>query len=144
MSNVPSSAILAIVAIVAACIFCAFIFTTVQAQKENGGKAETQAEQMETDLDEDHITQYDGQIVSGQRVVFLLKNIDNIDVSFIGVDNSGNGVVAVVSSENKEKLQEMLKNKSSSIYVDKNNQYIGEITREENGNIKSLIFTKTD
>lgn len=144
MSNVPSSAILAIVAIVAACILCAFIFTTVQAQKENGGKAETQAEQMEADLDEDHITQYDGQIISGQRVVFLLKNIDNIDVSFIGVDNSGNGVVAVVSSENKEKLQEMLNNKSSSIYVDKNNQYIGEITREENGNIKSLIFTKTD
>ena len=90
MDNVPSSAILAIVAIVAACLLGAFIFTTVQSQKESGNQAIAKTEAMNTSLDESTFTQYDGATVTGSQVLSAIKLMKTEGVVVV-VDN-GNGV----------------------------------------------------
>ena len=91
MDNVPSSAILAIVAIVAACILGAFIFTTVQSQKEAGNSAINKVDTMNATLDESTYTQYDGATVTGSQVLAAIKLMKTNGVAVV-VDN-GNGVV---------------------------------------------------
>ena len=90
MDNVPSSAILAIVAIVAACLLGAFIFTTVQSQKESGNQAIAKTEAMNTSLDESTFTQYDGATVTGSQVLSAIKLMKTEGVVVV-VDN-GSGV----------------------------------------------------
>ena len=86
MDNVPSSAILAIVAIVAACILGAFIFTTVQSQKEAGNSAINKVDTMNSTLDESTYTQYDGATVTGSQVLAAIKLLKTNGVAII-VDN---------------------------------------------------------
>ena len=81
MDNVPSSAILAIIAIVAACLLGALIFTTVQSQKEAGNQAVSKAEEMNAALDEADLTQYDGVQVSGSQVKSAIKLLKSSKVS---------------------------------------------------------------
>lgn len=88
MDNVPSSAILAIVAIVAVCILGAFIFTTVQSQKEAGNQAVNKTEEMNTALDESTYTQYDGATVTGSQVLAAIKLMKN-DGICVQVYNGG-------------------------------------------------------
>ncbi len=83
MSNVPSSAIIAIVAIVAACIIGAFIFTTVQSQKESGNQANTKTESMNSSLDESRYTQYDGTVISGTQVLAAIKLLKNDGIAVV-------------------------------------------------------------
>lgn len=83
MSNVPSSAIIAIVAIVAACIIGAFIFTTVQSQKESGNQAVSKTETMNSSLDESRYTQYDGATVTGTQVLAAIKLLKNDGIAVI-------------------------------------------------------------
>ena len=90
MDNVPSSAILAIVAIVLACLFAAFAFSAVQSQKTSGSNAMVKVEGMNTELDESDLTQYDGQILTGSQVVEAIKKLKDTE-----------GVV--VSTEDKNK-----------------------------------------
>ena len=81
MDNVPSSAIMAIIAIVAACLIGAFIFTTVQSQKESGNAALTKVEGMNNQLDEADLTQYDGATVTGSQVKAAIKLLKDQQVS---------------------------------------------------------------
>ena len=107
MDNVPSSAILAIVAIVAACILGAFIFTTVQSQKEAGNSAINKVDTMNSTLDESTYTQYDGATVTGSQVLAAIKLLKTNGVAIV-VDNgnyasqylntmSGGGTTATAS-----------------------------------------------
>ena len=91
MDNVPSSAIMAIIAIVAACLIGAFIFTTVQSQKESGNAALTKVEGMNNQLDEADLTQYDGATVTGSQVKAAIKLLKDQQVS-IQVINGTNVV----------------------------------------------------
>ena len=91
MDNVPSSAILAIVAIVAACILGAFIFTTVQSQKEAGNSAINKVDTMNATLDESTYTQYDGATVTGSQVQAAIKLMKTNGVAV--VVNNGNGAI---------------------------------------------------
>lgn len=79
MDNVPSSAILAIVAIVLACLFAAFAFSAVQSQKTSGSNAMVKVEGMNTELDESDLTQYDGQILTGSQVVEAIKKLKDTE-----------------------------------------------------------------
>ena len=79
MDNVPSSAILAIVAIVLACLFAAFAFSAVQSQKTSGSNAMVKVEGMNTELDESDLTQYDGQIFTGSQVVEAIKKLKDTE-----------------------------------------------------------------
>ena len=96
MDNVPSSAILAIVAIVAACILGAFIFTTVQSQKEAGNSAINKVDTMNATLDESTYTQYDGATVTGSQVLAAIKLMKTNGVAI--VVNNGNGAVEYLNS----------------------------------------------
>ena len=90
MDNVPSSAILAIVAIVLACLFAAFAFSAVQSQKTSGSNAMVKVEGMNTELDESDLTQYDGQILTGSQVVEAIKKLKDTE-----------GVVVSTQDKNK-------------------------------------------
>ena len=95
MDNVPSSAILAIIAIVAACILGAFIFSTVNSQQDAGNRALSQTEQMNTALDESKYTVYDGATVTGSQVLSAIKTFKNGDV-YVEVDNGSGTKTAYV------------------------------------------------
>ena len=103
MDNVPSSAILAIVAIVAACLLGAFIFTTVQSQKESGNQAIAKTEAMNTSLDESTFTQYDGATVTGSQVLSAIKLMKTEGVVVV-VDN-GSGVAQYLNQLDTFKTQ---------------------------------------
>lgn len=94
MDNVPSSAILAIIAIVAACLLGAFIFTTVQSQKEAGNQAVSKAEEMNAALDEADLTQYDGVQVSGSQVKSAIKLLKSSKVSVVVINKGVTGYTA--------------------------------------------------
>ena len=89
MDNVPSSAIMAIIAIVAACLIGAFIFTTVQSQKESGNAALTKVEGMNNQLDEADLTQYDGATVTGSQVKAAIKLLKDQQVSIKVINKAG-------------------------------------------------------
>ena len=88
MDNVPSSAILAIVAIVLACLFAAFAFSAVQSQKTSGSNAMVKVEGMNTELDESDLTQYDGQILTGSQVVEVIKKLKDTEGVVVSTTNS--------------------------------------------------------
>ena len=88
MDNVPSSAILAIVAIVLACLFAAFAFSAVQSQKTSGSNAMVKVEGMNTELDESDLTQYDGQIFTGSQVVEAIKKLKDTEGLVVSTTNS--------------------------------------------------------
>lgn len=82
--------ILAIVAIVLACLFAAFAFSAVQSQKTSGSNAMVKVEGMNTELDESDLTQYDGQILTGSQVVEAIKKLKDTE-----------GVVVSTQDKNK-------------------------------------------
>lgn len=88
MDNVPSSAILAIVAIVLACLFAAFAFSAVQSQKTSGSNAMVKVEGMNTELDESDLTQYDGQIFTGSQVVEAIKKLKDTEGVTVSTTNA--------------------------------------------------------
>lgn len=104
MDNVPSSAILAIVAIVLACLFAAFAFSAVQSQKTSGSNAMVKVEGMNTELDESDLTQYDGQILTGSQVIEAIKKLKDTEGVTVSTTNAtgkmnlyGNNVGSPVS-----------------------------------------------
>ena len=88
MDNVPSSAILAIVAIVLACLFAAFAFSAVQSQKTSGSNAMVKVEGMNTELDESDLTQYDGQILTGSQVVEVIKKLKDTEGVVVSTEDT--------------------------------------------------------
>lgn len=154
MDNVPSSAILAIIAIVAACILGAFIFSTVNSQQDAGNRALSQTEQMNTALDESKYTVYDGATVTGSQVLSAIKTFKNGDV-YVEVDNgSGTPIPYVLESatagakkQSDEVYATALKNakdkSSTTTYITPAAQFIGQVVRDDkNGAIIGITFTK--
>ena len=87
MDNVPSSAILAIVAIVLACLFAAFAFTTIQSQKTAGANAMVKVEGMNTALDESDFTQFDGALLTGSQVLAAIQQYKDSEGVVFSVEN---------------------------------------------------------
>ena len=87
MDNVPSSAILAIVAIVLACLFAAFAFTTIQSQKTAGSNAMVKVEGMNTALDESDFTQFDGALLTGSQVLAAIQQYKDAEGVVFSVQN---------------------------------------------------------
>lgn len=156
MDNVPSSAILAIIAIVAACILGAFIFSTVNSQQDAGNRALSQTEQMNTALDESKYTVYDGATVTGSQVLSAIKTFKNGDV-YIEVDNDGDGgnepVLYILDSKTGGKRVSdtaysdsvsAAKNKSNADkYITPSAQFQGTVVRDSgNGAIIGITFKK--
>ena len=150
MENVPSSAILAIVAIVVACLFGAFIFTVVTTQKDQGNQALNKVEAINTALDESTMTQYDGATVTGSQVLSAIKLLKGEKVSV--VVNNGSGAVTYLYTANADgtlsaitnDYSTMIKNakdKSNAAYITPSAQFIGSLTRGTNGAITTVTFT---
>lgn len=153
MDNVPSSAILAIIAIVAACILGAFIFSTVNQQQDAGNRALSQTEQMNTALDESKYTVYDGATVTGSQVLSAIKTFKNGDV-YVEVNN-GSGTETYVLSSNTagaeadtedayaEKITAAKNKKNTDKYITPSAQFTGKVVRDSaNGAIIGVSFTK--
>lgn len=161
MDNVPSSAIMAIIAIVAACLIGAFIFTTVQSQKESGNAALTKVEGMNNQLDEADLTQYDGATVTGSQVKAAIKLLKDQQVS-IKVVNGNNtvqynytctgadGSVEKITENktgsdatNADSLLTVPTSKNAKGYITPSAQYTGAITRNTQTNvIVQITFTR--
>lgn len=154
MDNVPSSAILAIIAIVAACILGAFIFSTVNSQQDAGNRALSQTEQMNTALDESKYTVYDGATVTGSQVLSAIKTFKNGDI-YIKVSNGSGDAFYIFRSDsveagNKQSDEDYstavaaAKNKGNSeTYITPSAQFQGKVARDDkNGAIVGLIFEK--
>lgn len=154
MDNVPSSAILAIIAIVAACILGAFIFSTVNSQQDAGNRALSQTEQMNTALDESKYTVYDGATVTGSQVLSAIKSFKGGDV-YIQVNNGSGTETAYVlqdasagaDNQTEEQYAEALKKakdkKETSTYITPAAQFTGSVVRDEkNGAIIGIHFEK--
>lgn len=154
MDNVPSSAILAIIAIVSACILGAFIFSTVNSQQDAGNRALSQTEQMNTALDESKYTVYDGATVTGSQVLSAIKTFKNGDV-YVEVDNGSGTKTAYVletaaagaKKQSDEAYATALKNakdkSSTETYITPAAQFIGQVVRDDkNGAIIGITFTK--
>ena len=86
MENVPSTAILAIVAIVAACILGAWVFSVVTTQRQQGNQAMKQTEQMNVALDESKYTIYDGSTQTGSMVLSAIQQFKDSPIA-ISVNN---------------------------------------------------------
>lgn len=154
MDNVPSSAILAIIAIVAACILGAFIFSTVNSQQDAGNRALSQTEQMNTALDESKYTVYDGATVTGSQVLSAIKTFKGGDV-YVQVDNGSGTKTAYVlkeasagadvmsDTEYADAIKKAKDKKETALYITPAAQFIGQVDRDEkNGAIIGVTFTK--
>lgn len=154
MDNVPSSAILAIIAIVAACILGAFIFSTVNSQQDAGNKALSQTEQMNTALDESKYTVYDGATVTGSQVLSAIKTFKGGDV-YVQVDNGSGtktpyvlsaataGAAKQTDAEYADALKKAKDKSSTTTYITPAAQFIGQVDRDQqNGAIIGVTFTK--
>lgn len=156
MDNVPSSAILAIIAIVAACLLGAFIFTTVQSQKEAGNKAVGKVESMNASLDEAQLTQYDQTRVTGSQVLAAIKNLSEDEVSVKVINTAsdsvnynyacdGTALGARVSDADRAAALGVAKDNSQKNYITPSANYDGAITRDANtGAIIMVTFTRID
>lgn len=170
MDNVPSSAILAIIAIVAACLLGAFIFTTVQSQKEAGNKAVSKVESMNASLDEAQLTQYDQVDVTGSQVVSAIKMLADEHVSIVvengnpatASDNAvtttvtkdaaevaynytlgSDGTLTTVGDAERAEALKGAKNKSLPSYITPSSKYTGKVFRNAaTGAINQVVFTK--
>ena len=94
MDNVPSSAILAIIAIVASCMIGAFVFSVVTSQRQQGNKAMKTTEEMQVALDESKYTVYDGATVTGSQVLSAIQQFKDQPIA-ISVNN-GSSTVAYI------------------------------------------------
>lgn len=144
MDNVPSSAILAIVAIVAACLLGAFIFTTVQSQREAGNSAVTKTEKMNASLDESTYTQYDGATVTGSQVLAAIKALKGNQITIIV--QVSETVSPLTFDEQNDKMYSVnlkdAKDKSKECYITPSAKFTGEIVRSDNGSIVAIKFTR--
>ena len=158
MDNVPSSAILAIIAILGA-----FIFSTVNSQQDAGNRALSQTEQMNTALDESKYTVYDGATVTGSQVLSAIKTFKGGEVG-VAVDNSGGGTytcyvrvldgvsasettatlgAAQSDSDYATAVKDAKDKTKSDKYITPAAQYTGSVLRDaNNGAIVGLKFTK--
>ncbi len=89
MENVPSTAIIAVVAIVLACLLAAWGFSVVTAQRQQGNKAVQNVEAMNAALDESKFTQYEGAQVTGSQVLAAITTLK--DQPVVVVVNNGVG-----------------------------------------------------
>ena len=144
MDNVPSSAILAIVAIVAACLLGAFIFTTVQSQKEAGNGAVTKTEQMNSSLDESTYTQYDGATVTGTQVLAAAKALKGTEIVIIvKVTDSVFDTFDEQDAKGYSTTLASAKKKGSPNYITPSAKFTGSIQRNpDNGAIMSITFER--
>lgn len=153
MDNVPSSAILAIIAIVAACILGAFIFSTVNSQQDAGNRALSQTEQMNTALDESKYTVYDGATVTGSQVLSAIKTFKGGD-TYIQVNNGSGTEVYVLSAASAgaeadtedayaTKITAAKNKAETGKYITPSAQFTGKVDRDaSNGAIIGITFTK--
>lgn len=102
MDNVPSSAVLAIVAIVLACIFAAFAFTTMQSEKSSGSNAVVKEENLNAQASEADLTDFDGKLFSGNQVLNALKTYKDEEALVISVESSGSDPNVVFYGNNVE------------------------------------------
>lgn len=86
MENVPSTAIIAVVAIVLACLLAAWGFSVVTAQRQQGNKAVSNVEAMNAALDESKFTQYEGVTVTGSQVLAAITTLKEYPIA-VTVDN---------------------------------------------------------
>ncbi len=152
MNEVPSSAILAIVGIVMACAFGAFMFNTVQSQKTAGNQAMSKVEQMNAQLDEADITQYDGQVVTGSQVVSAMTMLKDRGI-VLTVHNGKNEATYYINpdadasaqktdQDNWSKAMKNVKTRSSKYYITPSAQFQGSVVRDASGAIIQLTFSK--
>ena len=149
MDNVPSSAILAIVAIVLACLFAAFAFSAVQSQKTSGSNAMVKVEGMNTELDESDLTQYDGQILTGSQVVEAIKKLKDTEGVIVSTTDRaghfnvyGNNVSGTDAADGAE--DNHLKPEIKTIAIDGNSLYGAQKTAAQKpGSGKDVAATQT-
>ncbi len=152
MNEVPSSAILAVIAIVTACALGAFLFNTVQSQKTAGNAAMSKVEQMNAQLDEAEITQYDGQVVTGSQVVSALTMLKERGI-VLTIHNGKNEATYYINpdadataqktdQDNWSKAMKNVKTRSSKYYITPSAQFQGSVIRDASGAIIQLTFSK--
>lgn len=89
MDNVPSSAIMAIIGIVAACFIGTFIFASTRMQKESGNLVASKIEGVSSNISEADIAMYDGKTVTGADVKSAIKLFKN---ELLQIEVEGHGV----------------------------------------------------
>lgn len=167
MSSVPSSAIMAIVAVVVAVLAGTFIFVAVNSQNASQQDASKTASNRMNYAAELRYTQYEGENVSGSRVQDILSGyldddvslrvapLDADDTAHTGTGNYDTNDHAFYYANSIKKLSggwafgsavsmsKSEQNKLIKSQVSKGSRYVGNIIRDNNGGIIALVFEET-
>lgn len=150
MHSVPSSAVLALVAIVAAVSIAGFAVSTAISSRSVGDTSATFSEGLNATMSEDVYNDYDSKEVTGRQVISAIKQFKGDCVS-IAVVSAGGEIqqynwqyegsdvktgrhLTDISDKTTEKLQEATSDKTSPFYIAKTAKYIGKVIRDENTN----------
>ena len=167
MSSVPSSAIMAIVAVVVAVLAGTFIFVAVNSQNASQQDASKTASNRMNYAAELRYTQYEGENVSGSRVQDILSGyldddvslrvapLDADDTAHTGTGNYDTNDHAFYYANSIKKLSsgwafgnavstsKSEQNKLIKSQVSKGSRYVGNIIRDNSGGIIALVFEET-
>lgn len=172
MDNVPSSAIMAIIAIIVACALGTFIFASMQSQKEAGNLVTNKVEGVSSNITESDLSQYDGKTVTGADVRSAIKLFKDQQL-MIEVEDHGhyNYMLSTSSwydastgqsgksmkfdkivegtagngeiSESDGRYAKVSSKKTNKSYIDPTEYYVGDVVKDnDNGEVIELRFTK--
>ncbi len=159
MENVPSTAIIAVVAIVLACLLAAWGFSVVTAQRQQGNKAVSNVEQMNAALDESKFTVYEGATVTGSQVLAAITTLKEYPISVTVNNGTGTTTSYIYSGgptagadtwdiasgtkmTNKEFSDAITKAQNAtetSTYITPSAQFIGGVVRNKDTNAITAV-----
>ncbi len=157
MENVPSTAIIAVVAIVLACLLAAWGFSVVTAQRQQGNKAVQNVEQMNAALDESKFTVYEGATVTGSQVIAAITTLKDQPVAiavnngketksyiYTGLSETAESYTLATKRTAKEFSDDMVKMQDATqqdYFITPSAQFIGAVVRDPNTQaITGVIF----
>lgn len=162
MDNVPSSAIMAVIAIIVACALGTFVFASMQSEKEAGNLVTNKVEGVNSSISETDLSKYDGLTVTGADVRSAIKLFKGQSLAIyvedhgyynyiISSSNDSNRIIEIVdgTAENGEAgsgdgmYTSVSSNKSDKSYIGPTEHYVGDVVRDsDNGEAIELRFTK--
>lgn len=150
MSNVPSTAIIAIFGIVAACILVSLMVSVVMSQRNSMNNAAQKVAEADVSNHTDEYLKLAGTTMTGDSVLSILKVYieEPIVIMVDGYSYNFSGNTLSSSTQKDLKTREAdyaaAKNKSASSghYINPATTYKCSLEFDTNGNIKTLVFTQ--
>ena len=150
MSSVPSSAIILVIGIIAACLLAGLVITAVTQQRQAAQRQETKINESVMQNTQNDYLQYAGGTLTGDTVLSVIVVYKDEPITLV-VDNGITTSYYNYTDVNRTAKQDFgamykaAKNKAvnnGAAYINPADTYKCTVNYEDNGSVKALVFTK--